>query len=94
MKNQALISSRVKVKNSKCRLLQFLFGALRVTAKQRLEGKQSRFRSSGSLSGIAFGSTLSLIQMFSFLSLNPTALRKAKIVYLTLLLSERPKLFT
>ena len=30
MKNQALFSSKDKVKNLKCRLLQFLFGALRV----------------------------------------------------------------
>ena len=29
MKNQALFSSKVKSKNLKCRLLQFLFGALR-----------------------------------------------------------------
>ena len=30
MKNQALISSKDKSKKLKCRLLQFLFGALRV----------------------------------------------------------------
>ena len=30
MKNQALFSSKVKSKKLKCRLLQFLFGALRV----------------------------------------------------------------
>ena len=30
MKNQALFSSKNKVKTIKCRLLQFLFGALRV----------------------------------------------------------------
>ena len=30
MKNQALFSSKDKSKKSKCRLLQFLFGALRV----------------------------------------------------------------
>ena len=30
MKNQALFSSRDKSKKLKCRLLQFLFGALRV----------------------------------------------------------------
>ena len=30
MKNQALFSSKDKSKNLKCRLLQFLFGALRV----------------------------------------------------------------
>ena len=31
MKNQALLSSKDKRKKLKCRLLQFLFGALRVT---------------------------------------------------------------
>ena len=31
MKNQALFSSKDKSKQLKCRLLQFLFGALRVT---------------------------------------------------------------
>ena len=31
MKNQALFSSKDKSKKLKCRLLQFLFGALRVT---------------------------------------------------------------
>ena len=31
MKNQALFSSKDKSKNLKCRLLQFLFGALRVS---------------------------------------------------------------
>ena len=30
MKNQALLSSKDKSKNLKCRLLQFSFGALRV----------------------------------------------------------------
>ena len=30
MKNQALFSSKDKSKESKCRLLQFLYGALRV----------------------------------------------------------------
>ena len=30
MKNQALISSKDKSKKLKCRLLQFLFGAIRV----------------------------------------------------------------
>ena len=30
MKNQALFSSKDKTKKLKCRLLQFLFGALRV----------------------------------------------------------------
>ena len=32
MKNQALFSSKDKTKKLKCRLLQFLFGALRVNA--------------------------------------------------------------
>ena len=32
MKNQALFSSKNKSKKLKCRLLQFLFGALRVRA--------------------------------------------------------------
>ena len=32
MKNQALFSSKDKIKKLKCRLLQFLFGALRVQA--------------------------------------------------------------
>ena len=31
MKNQALVSSKDKSKKLKCRLLQFLFGALRVS---------------------------------------------------------------
>ena len=31
MKNQALFSSKEKSKKLKCRLLQFLFGTLRVT---------------------------------------------------------------
>ena len=33
MKNQALFSSKDKRKKLKCRLLQFLFGALRVNTK-------------------------------------------------------------
>ena len=33
MKLQALSSSKIKVKKFKCRLLQFLFGALRVNLK-------------------------------------------------------------
>ena len=33
MKHQALFSSKDKSKNLKCRLLQFLFGALRVKRK-------------------------------------------------------------
>ena len=35
MKNQALFSSKVKSKKIKCRLLQFLFGALRGKAQSR-----------------------------------------------------------
>ena len=34
MKNQALFSSKDKSKKLKCRLLQFLFGALRVERKK------------------------------------------------------------
>ena len=33
MKNQALFSSKDKSENLKCRLLQFLFGALRVNSQ-------------------------------------------------------------
>ena len=33
MKNQALFSSNDKIKKLNCRLLQFLFGALRVTSR-------------------------------------------------------------
>ena len=36
MKNQALFSSKDKCKKLKCRLLQFLFGALRVKADNAL----------------------------------------------------------
>ena len=35
MKNQALFLSKDKNKNLKCRLLQFLFGALRVKSLRR-----------------------------------------------------------
>ena len=35
MKNQALFSSKDKNKKIKCRLLQFLFGTLRVNGKKR-----------------------------------------------------------
>ena len=35
MKNQAIFSLKDKSKNLKCRLLQFLFGALRVNAALR-----------------------------------------------------------
>ena len=46
MKNQALFSSKDKSKKLKCRLLQFLFGALRVKSRplsERLHfpGKQT-----------------------------------------------------
>ena len=37
MKNQALFSSKDKSKNLKCRLLQFLFGALRPDFTSQLE---------------------------------------------------------
>ena len=43
MKNQALFSSKDKSKNSKCRLLQFLFGTLRVKQISELEYKISYF---------------------------------------------------
>ena len=36
MKNQALFSSKGKSKKLKCRLLQFLFGALRVTNNNKI----------------------------------------------------------
>ena len=54
MKNQALFSSKDKRKKLKCRLLQFLFGALRVKSvfslaiscakKTCLKAKQTAFR--------------------------------------------------
>ena len=37
MKNQALFSSKDKSKKFKCRLLQFLFGALRVKESVKLQ---------------------------------------------------------
>ena len=37
MKNQALFSSKDKRKKIKCRLLQFLFGALRVNEQKNLK---------------------------------------------------------
>ena len=37
MKNQALFSSKDKSKILKCRLLQYLFGALRVNISQDME---------------------------------------------------------
>ena len=45
MKNQALFSSRDKSKKLKGRLLQFLFGALRVNSK--LEVQQNLYKSVG-----------------------------------------------
>ena len=39
MKNQALFSSKHKSKKLKCRLLQFLFGALRVNITKGNRGK-------------------------------------------------------
>ena len=39
MKNQALLSSKDKSKKLKCRLLQFLFGALRVKSMGILTGE-------------------------------------------------------
>ena len=45
MKNQALFSSKYKSKKVKCRLLHFLFGALRV--KFRSDEFISSFRGSG-----------------------------------------------
>ena len=38
MKNQALFFSKDKTKKLKCRLLQFLFGALRVKSRPLLKG--------------------------------------------------------
>ena len=40
MKNQALFSLKDKTKKLKCRLLQFLFGALRVKANQLNQFKE------------------------------------------------------
>ena len=37
MKNQALFSSKDKIKKIKCRLLHFLFGALRVKMLRNLQ---------------------------------------------------------
>ena len=39
MKNEALFSSKDKSKKLKCRLLQFLFGALRVNVLKYLDTK-------------------------------------------------------
>ena len=41
MKNQALFSSKDKSKKLKCRLLQFLFGALRVNKHIKLKNANS-----------------------------------------------------
>ena len=41
MKNQALFSSKDMSKKLKCRLLQFLFGALRVKIDPHWEGKKN-----------------------------------------------------
>ena len=41
MKNQALISSKDKSKKLKCRLLQFLFGALRVNFSDEVKLKNA-----------------------------------------------------
>ena len=38
MKNQALLSSKDSSKKLKCRLLQFLFGALRVKGQTSMSG--------------------------------------------------------
>ena len=43
MKNQALFSSKDKSKKLKCRLLQFLFGALRVKKQQHLNGDGDKY---------------------------------------------------
>ena len=45
MKNQALFSSKDKSKKMKCRLLQFLFGALRVKTGKYVSGPASSIRS-------------------------------------------------
>ena len=43
MKNQALFSSKDKSKRLKCRLLQFLFGALRIRSRERVHKLQVSF---------------------------------------------------
>ena len=48
MKNQALFSLKDKSKKLKCRLLQFLFGALRVNVQGQILGTQE-FRNLASL---------------------------------------------
>ena len=47
MKNQALFSSKDKSKNLKCRLLQFLFGALRVYISHVLIAAEQELNSMG-----------------------------------------------
>ena len=46
MKNQAIFSSEDKGKKSKCRLLQFLFGAVRVKINRSLSGLLQKRRCS------------------------------------------------
>ena len=48
MKNQALFSSKDKSKKLKCRLLQFLFGALRINLYKHNSTKQKKQHGSGS----------------------------------------------
>ena len=43
MKNQALFSSKYKSKKLKCRLLQFLFGPLRVKVNWKLKANDTVF---------------------------------------------------
>ena len=45
MKNQALFSSQDKSKKIKCHLLQFLFGALRVSFEQQVPENQKSIKS-------------------------------------------------
>ena len=44
MKNKPYFLQRIKVKKIKCRLLQFLFGALRVNFKQGIKSRTSLFK--------------------------------------------------
>ena len=55
MKNQALFSSKDKSKKLKCRLLQFLFGALRVNAKKGRQWEQPNFKSANKRCHLAQG---------------------------------------
>ena len=43
MKNQALISSKDKSTKLKCRLLQFLFGALKVNIVETIQSGQKSY---------------------------------------------------